>query len=90
MIKCKFTKCNNLLVLFLNYLFIFSYVQHRILEQAEWLREQIINKNGLILLAGNSKNMPKAVKEAFSMALNEPDYLEAMIASGRYQEETWA
>lgn len=69
---------------------IFSYVQHRILEQAEWLREQIINKNGIFLLAGNSKNMPKAVKEALSVALNEPGYLQAMISSGRYQEETWA
>lgn len=69
---------------------IFSYVQHRILEQGEWLREKIINQNGLFLLAGNAKNMPTAVKEALSKSLNDPDYVQAMISSGRYQEETWA
>lgn len=65
-------------------------MQHRILEQSEWLREKIIHQNGLFLLAGNSKNMPTAVKEALSDALNEPDYVQEMISSGRYQEETWA
>lgn len=69
--------------------FYFSYVQHRISEQSEWLREILVNQNGLFLLAGNSKNMPKSVKEALGEALNDPDYVQTMIDSGRYQEETW-
>lgn len=68
----------------------FSYVQHRILEQGDWLRDQLLNQNGVFLLAGNSKNMPTAVKEALGQALNNPDYVQTMIDSGRYQEETWA
>lgn len=70
--------------------FYFSYVQHRILEQSEWLREKLIHQNGLFLLAGNSKNMPTAVKEALSTALNDSDYVESLISLGRFQEETWA
>ncbi|XP_055323259.1 NADPH-dependent diflavin oxidoreductase 1 [Sitodiplosis mosellana] len=66
------------------------YVQHRISEQSEWLREKIIHQNGFFLLAGNAKNMPAAVKKAFSDALNDPDYVQTIISSGRYQEETWA
>lgn len=41
-------------------------------------------------MAGNAKNMPKAVNEALSEALNDKDYVEAMVKCGRYQEETWA
>lgn len=67
-----------------------SYVQHRISEQNDLLRNQIINQNGLFLLAGNSKNMPMAVKDALSNALNDENYVQKMIESGRYQEETWA
>ncbi|XP_031633473.1 NADPH-dependent diflavin oxidoreductase 1 [Contarinia nasturtii] len=66
------------------------YVQHRITEQCGWLREQIIDKSGVFLVAGNSKNMPTAVKEALSEALNNSDYVQTMIDTGRYQEETWA
>lgn len=70
--------------------FHFRYVQHRITEQGEWLCEQIIKKSGLFLVAGNAKNMPTAVKEALSEALNSTEYVETMINSGRYQEETWS
>lgn len=49
-----------------------------------------MNQDGFFLLAGNSKNMPTAVKEALGQALNDPDYVQTMIKSGRYQEETWA
>lgn len=67
-----------------------SYVQHRIKEEGELLREQLVEKNGLFLVAGNSKNMPTDVKEALSYALKDNDYVQMMIKSGRYQEETWA
>lgn len=67
-----------------------SYVQHRISEQGDLLRNQIIKQNGLFLVAGNSKNMPIAVKEALSDVLKDDEYVKEMIKSGRYQEETWA
>lgn len=42
------------------------------------------------MVAGNSKNMPSSVKEALQIALGVEDtYIEEMIKSGRYQEETW-
>lgn len=66
-----------------------SYVQHRISEQNHLLSDQLINRNGLFLVAGNSKNMPMAVKEALSNALDD-NYVQTMIKCGRYQEETWA
>lgn len=65
-------------------------MQDRIKEQSNWLREQIIERNGVFLVAGNSKNMPKAVNEALCEALNDQEYVEMMVKTGRYQEETWA
>lgn len=42
------------------------------------------------MVAGSSKNMPNSVKEALQTALGvEPAYIEEMVKSGRYQEETW-
>lgn len=42
------------------------------------------------MVAGNSKNMPNSVKEALQTALDvEEAYIDEMIKSGRYQEETW-
>lgn len=71
-------------------MFLFSYVQHRIQEQANLLRDQLINQNGLFLVAGNSKNMPASVKEALCNVINDPEYVQALCIAGRYQEETWA
>lgn len=71
-------------------IFFHSYVQHRITEQSEHLKKQIIDNNGIFLLAGNSKNMPKAVREALGEALNDAKYVDDMIKRLRYQEETWA
>lgn len=71
--------------------FNFSYVQHRIEEQSEHLVQQILEKNGYFFVAGSSKNMPTAVREALVTALNtNAEYVEDMIRTGRYQEETWA
>lgn len=65
-------------------------MQHRIKEEGALLREQLVERKGLFLVAGSSKNMPADVKEALSHALKDNDYVQAMIKSGRYQEETWA
>lgn len=75
----------------MNFPFYFSYVQHRIEEHASIVRELLLERNGIFLVAGNSKNMPIAVKEAVVNALNgDSDRVEQMIKTGRYQEETWA
>lgn len=43
------------------------------------------------MVAGSSKNMPNAVKEALQVALEvDESYIEVMVKSGRYQEETWS
>lgn len=70
--------------------FFFSYVQHRIEQQSHLLKDKILNQNGWFYVAGNSKNMPTAVKSALATALNSSDTVDDMINTGRYQEETWA
>lgn len=41
-------------------------------------------------MAGNSKNMPKDVKNQFIEILdNNENLIENLIKSNRYQEETW-
>lgn len=66
------------------------YVQHRIKELGEHLKQRIVDKKGLFFVAGSSKDMPTAVKEALISALGDNEYVEQMIKTGRYQEETWA
>lgn len=66
------------------------YVQHRIKENADLLRQQIIEQGGYFFVAGNSKNMPAAVKESLEVALSDASYVAEMIKTKRYQEETWA
>lgn len=69
-------------------------MQHRIEENASIVREVLLEQNGVFMVGGNSKNMPAAVKEALAKVLNDGDdngdYVEQMIKTGRYQEETWA
>lgn len=66
-------------------------MQHRIEEYASIVRELLLERHGVFLVAGNSKNMPTAVKEAVVNALTgDSNYVEQMIKTGRYQEETWA
>lgn len=66
-------------------------MQHRIKEHLTLLRELLFEQNAVFLLAGSSKDMPTAVKEAVVAALDgDSDYVEQMIATGRYQTETWA
>lgn len=66
------------------------YVQHRIEEYADHLRNELVALNGHFFVAGNSKNMPGAVKEAVVKVLGDADFVETMIKTGRYQQETWS
>lgn len=59
-------------------------------EQSSILKELLVTQQGWFLLAGNSKNMPKSVREAVCEALDDDKYVENMIKCGRYQEETWS
>lgn len=79
------TICNLILIKLIH----FSYVQHLIKRQAELLRKLIVQQGGYFFVSGSSKDMPQAVREALEESLNEKDYVEQMIKSGRYQEETW-
>ncbi|XP_011196040.2 NADPH-dependent diflavin oxidoreductase 1 [Zeugodacus cucurbitae] len=67
------------------------YVQHLITKEKDRLSELILKKMAVILIAGSSNNMPKAVREAFIEVLDgDEEYLERMIKCRRYQEETWS
>ena len=67
------------------------YVQHIILEKENLLSVEILLRNGTVLVAGSSNNMPKQVREAFTTILGNPRYLEEiMIKKKRYQEEVWS
>lgn len=66
------------------------YVQHLIQDHAKLLEDIIMKNNASIFISGSSKNMPKAVKEAFIEVVNNEQYIEQMILNKRYQEETWS
>jgi sulfite reductase alpha subunit-like flavoprotein len=69
---------------------IHRYVQHLIRREKSLLKQAILQRGGFFFVSGSSKNMPTAVKEALEEAIEDKDYVEHMIKSGRYQEETWA
>ncbi|XP_055587326.1 NADPH-dependent diflavin oxidoreductase 1 [Uranotaenia lowii] len=66
------------------------YVQHLISKQGALLRKLLMELNGVFLVSGSSKNMPEAVREALGEAIGSSLYVDEMIKSDRYQEETWA
>lgn len=66
-----------------------SYVQHKIKDNAGVIKKALVADKGTVLVAGNSKNMPKAVKDAITEAVGDDEYIQHMIKTGRYQEETW-
>ncbi|CAG4973501.1 unnamed protein product [Colias eurytheme] len=71
-----------------------EYVQHKIAQNKEILRSLIINEGAYIYIAGNAKNMPNNVKDAFvDEVLSEIDdaksFMQNMTNSGRFQTETW-
>ncbi|XP_055908983.1 NADPH-dependent diflavin oxidoreductase 1 isoform X2 [Eupeodes corollae] len=66
------------------------YVQHLIKDNSSLLKDLILNKTAVVMVAGSSNNMPKSVKEAFTELLDDELYIEKMIKTNRYQEETWS
>lgn len=66
------------------------YVQHVIRKQGDLLKKLLMEQNGMFLLSGSSKNMPEAVREALGEAIGSSLYVEDMLKTERYQEETWA
>lgn len=64
-------------------------MQHLIKGERDLLRRLIVDQGGYFLVSGSSKNMPQAVREALIESLGDKNYVEEMINSGRYQEETW-
>ncbi|XP_065078561.1 NADPH-dependent diflavin oxidoreductase 1 [Ochlerotatus camptorhynchus] len=66
------------------------YVQHLIRKQGDLLKKLLMEQNGFFLLSGSSKNMPDAVRDALGEAIGNSLYVDEMVQSERYQEETWA
>jgi sulfite reductase alpha subunit-like flavoprotein len=77
----------------------FSYVQHLIKEHAVCLWD-LLSSKASIFLAGNSRNMPAGVKEAFvkdvacgigQLSHNDAEqFLQNLENTGYFQSETWA
>nr|CAB3264242.1 NADPH-dependent diflavin oxidoreductase 1 [Phallusia mammillata] len=75
------------------------YVQHKIAQCGSELWDLIDRRGAYIYVAGNSKNMPDQVKEAFLELLRNngnmtpeqaTDYVTKLQQSKRYQQETWS
>jgi len=75
------------------------YVQHIIKEEGKLLYDLITRQSASIYVAGNSKNMPDAVRDAFIELFkehgNETDEdaaksLKKLQEQKRYQQETWS
>lgn len=80
-------------------LIFYSYVQHKIEESGLEVWKRLKSPDAYIFVAGNSKNMPQSVREAFVNVckkhgeLDEKQaehYIETLEKGGRYQTETWA
>ncbi|CAG0893037.1 unnamed protein product [Darwinula stevensoni] len=74
------------------------YVQHRLREHSALVWDAV-DRDALICIAGNSKQMPEAVREAIRDAIKENGgmteedasaYLARLEARGRLQMETWS
>ena len=76
------------------------YVQHVISDNKELFGDLLVNQDAFIYIAGNSKNMPDQVKDAFKDAVMTQDddgdekeakkFIEQLIIEKRYQMETWS
>ena len=75
------------------------YVQHRLKQNRALLWDLIDRRGAWCFLAGNSKQMPSDVSEAFHEIFRTEgkltkeqaeDYLKQLIRTKRYQRETWA
>ena len=61
-----------------------QYVQHKIRENSEFLKELIIDKKASIYVSGRAKFMPKSVEKAFGDVVGNPDIITAMKKQRRY------
>ena len=61
-----------------------QYVQHKIRENLEFLKELILEKNASIYVSGRAKFMPKSVEKAFGEVVGNPDYITTMKKQRRY------
>ncbi|KAG8187301.1 hypothetical protein JTE90_011672 [Oedothorax gibbosus] len=75
------------------------YVQHRVAQNGPLLWQLINDRQAAVYVAGNAKQMPQGVKEAFLEMFQEDggldtdasaQYLQMMENQKRYQVETWA
>ena len=73
------------------------YVQHRMEQKADLLAELVVDQGASFYVAGNSKNMPTAVRETLVAALTArlgegkgQEFVARMESSGKYQTETWS
>jgi len=75
------------------------YVQHVIRDNKELFGDIIVNQDGFIYIAGNAKQMPDQVQDAFKEAifsLDESDkkgaekFVKTMLEEKRLQMETWS
>lgn len=75
------------------------YVQHKLLEQGHFLWELLGTEKAHFFVAGNSKDMPTAVRDAVVQLISHhkpctqddaENYVKEMEMCGRYQTETWA
>jgi len=73
-----------------------TYVQQRIVEQAKLVTDLIVNEGAYVFVAGNAKQMPIAVAEAFRTALTQrgiedPDgFMKQLEKDFKYQTEVWS
>lgn len=67
-----------------------SYVQHLVRQEKSLLKNAIVQRGGYFYVSGSSKDMPMAVKEALEEAIDDKEFVERMLKSERYQEETWS
>jgi sulfite reductase alpha subunit-like flavoprotein len=65
-------------------------VQHLIQNEKALLKNAIVQRGGYFYVSGSSKDMPTAVREALEEAIGDKSYVEQMLRTDRYQEETWA
>lgn len=75
------------------------YVQHKVRENSKLVFNLIDMKEAHIFVAGNAKQMPDGVKEAFADIIEKEGgfgtgegmkYIQKLVNNKRYHQETWA
>lgn len=71
------------------------YVQHRLQEQAQEIKELLL-QDGMVFIAGSAKQMPQQVRETLGNIISKfvtsevESYLKKMESTGRLQVECWS